>query len=252
MKRILTTLILLLCFTTQWSYAGLAEQLFEAGNKAYLEGDWDEALKSYRQIESSGYIGGELYYNMGNACFQTNRLGEAILYWERASTLLIDKADVTHNLEIARKRLVDKLDDEVRLAVWDWFDDFRSRFSTELLSWGAILLSFLLFAFVSLKRWVWRSAAIFKYSIMLSLTLLIVNVSLLYLEARDENINRYCVFVVPEAEVLSAPAAGTGKMLFSLHEGTKVRIVRQVDDWFEIDAGKQRQGWVKSNAVGVI
>ena len=252
MRILLFFTILTSFLSVQILFAGLPEQLFETGNKAYLDGNWNEALKSWKQIESSGYLGGELYFNMGNAYFQKNQLGEAILYWEKASTLLVDKTDVLHNLEIARKRLVDKLDDEVHLPVWDWFDNFRSRFSTGILAWGAILFCFLLFAVISLQRWMWRSSVLLKYSISLFAVFFAVNTSLLYLEARDENLNRYCVFVSHEAEVLSAPAFGTGKMLFSLHEGTKVRIIRQVDDWFEIDAGKQRQGWVRSDAVGVI
>ncbi len=244
--------IVSVCFISQLSVAGLPEQLFESGSKAYLDGEWEKAIDSWQQIESSGYVGGELFYNLGNGYFQVGKLGYAILYWEKAAHLIGEDEDVSHNLEIARKQLRDKLDGEVRLPVWDWFDNFRAGLSTGILSFGLILITVLLFGVLSLHRWVWRSSSRLKWVTSVITIILILNLSLLMLRARDDSSNKFGVFIVSEAEVLSAPAIGTGKMLFTLHEGTKVRLIREVDDWFEIDAGKERQGWIKRITVGVI
>ena len=235
--------------------AASSDLLFEAGNTAYLAGDWHEALNRWSEIEESGSYGGELFYNMGNAYFKIGEIGEAILYWEKAALLIGEDVDLATNLQIARAQLEDRLDEEVRLPVWDWFDGFRARFSAGLLVWGAIFLSFLMFLGLGLRRWIFESDMIrgwLKWSSWILLVLLVLNLSLLMLKARDDSTVRYGVLVLPEAEILSAPNATSGKLLFSLHEGTKVRIVRHLDDWYEVSIGRERQGWIKRDALGVI
>ena len=44
---------------------------------------------------------GRLYYNLGNACFKSGKLGEAILWYERARRLLPHDEDIEANLRFA-------------------------------------------------------------------------------------------------------------------------------------------------------
>lgn len=236
-------------------FASDAELLFEAGNRAYLDGDWSEALAKWTQVEALGYAGGPLFYNLGNAYFKQGELGEAILYWEKAARLMGEDGDVAANLKIARARISDKLDEEVRLPVWDWFDRLRDRFSAGMVTWLGLLLSFLTFGVMALRRWVVRSGGLnlrLKGVAVLLGALLTLDLSMIALKARDESARRLGVLTAPEAEVLSAPAIGSGKLLFTLHEGTKVRVVRSLEGWFEVSAGGEKQGWVKAEALGII
>ncbi len=256
--KILTIILLLLSVITSapfLSYAGDAELLFEAGNRAYLDGDWNEAKAKWKQVEDLGFIGGSLYYNLGNAYFKTGELGEAILYWERAAKLTGEDGDITVNLKIARAQIDDKLDEQVRLPVWDWFDSRRDRLSAGFITSMGVLLSLLTFGLMGIRRWVFRSGLLSErlksVTIVLGV-LLVIDLSMVALKARDETVGRLAVFVVPESEVLSAPAVGSGKLLFTLHEGTKVRVVRTLEGWVEVSAGKEKQGWVKTESLGLI
>ncbi|MDP8228247.1 MAG: tetratricopeptide repeat protein [Candidatus Electryoneaceae bacterium] len=253
-KRLLL-LLFLISFIPCLLMAASSDMLFEAGNRAYLDGDWHEALSKWNEIETSGRYGGELFYNMGNAYFKIGEIGEAILYWEKATLLMGDDDDLGTNLQIARGLLEDRLDVEVRLPVWDWFDGFRARFSAGLLVGGAILLSFLLFLGLGLRRWFLvsdYSRDWLKWTSWVLVLLLVLNFSLLFLKARDDSTVRYGVLVIPEAEILSAPNVVSGKLLFTLHEGTKVRVVRHLENWYEVSIGKERQGWVEGDALGII
>lgn len=248
-------ILLLLLFPADQSLAGDAELLFEAGNKAYLDGDWAGALDKWRQIEQRGYSGGALYYNLGAAYYKLGELGEAILYWEKAARLLGEDGDVSANLRIARSKLTDKLDESVRLPVWDWFDRLRDRFGVGFVAWGSALLSTLLFSLLAAKRWWVRSDRLnrrLRVVIWTLAALAVMGLGQVALKANDEASRRQGILVIQEAEVLSAPALGSGKLLFTLHEGTKVRVLRKLEGWFEISAGRDKQGWVKDDAVGVI
>jgi len=241
--------------TPDFIIAGTPELLFEAGSKAYLEGDWRTALEHWEQIEASGYHSSALYYNMGNAYFKTGILGKSILYWEKAAKLIGEDSDLAANLEIARARLVDKIDEPVRLPVWDWFDWIRTRFSATVLGYVGIIICFIIFAVMALRKWVARNPSTKRrllIPVWIIIVLLVFDLSLLALKARDDLRQREGILLVSDAEVFSAPAHGSGKLLFSLHEGTKVRIYRELKDWYEISAGKDRQGWIKKKALGVI
>ncbi len=253
--KLLNLIPIILLLLPVISLAGDAELLFEAGNRAYLDGDVADALTKWKQVEGLGFGNGELYYNLGNAYFKTGELGEAILYWEKATKLTSGDPDISVNLEIARARIDDKLDEQVRLPVWDWFDRLRDRFSAGFLTWLAVLFSMLTFGLLAARRWLFRFGTLtnkMKPVAILFALLLVADLSLIWLKARDETVGRMAVFVVPEAEVLSAPAVGSGKLLFTLHEGSKVRVVRMLEGWVEISAGKERQGWVKAETIGLI
>jgi len=229
--------------------------LFEAGNREYLDGNYVEALDRWLQIEKDEYQAAELYYNIGNAYFKLNELGEAIQYWEKASLLLGEDEDLKANLTIARLKLVDKLEEEVRLPVWDWFDQFRSMLSDTMLTTFAIILCFLLFALLSMRKWIAKRSkgkstiAIFAWIL---LVVLFLDLGFIGLQMKDDSAKREGVMIAKEVEVLSAPAMGTGKLLFSLHEGTKVRVIRSMTGWHEISVGKKKHGWVQSSQVGLI
>lgn len=239
-----------------WARAsGTPEMLFESGMKAYLDGDWTGALDRWREIERQGYRSGELFYNMGNAYYKLSEIGEAILYWERAARLLGDDPDLAANLSLARRNLVDRLDETVRLPLWDWFDAFRARLPLSTLAGLAPLFCFASFAALAARRWLFRTLrarAMLKAAAVAAFVLLALNLGLFALKVRDESALRAGVLTVTEAEVWSAPASGTGKLLFTLHEGTKVKVLREVQGWYEISAGKDRQGWIRKEKMGLI
>ncbi|MCF7810412.1 DUF3211 domain-containing protein [bacterium] len=246
--------LLTLLFSHQL-FADNQELLFEAGSKAYLDGDWTLALKHWRQIEQAGYQSGDLFYNIGNASYKSGDLGQAILYWEKAAKLIGENDDLTANLKIARSHLIDDIDDTVRLPVWDWFDRLRARFTAGSLAFFGVILSFLTFALLGLRRWLVRSSRKRKQILIViwcAFVLLIFDLALFTLHARDDVTQAEGIILATEAQILSAPAQGTGKLLFTLHEGTKIRLLRKLEGWYEISAGKEMQGWIKKDALGVI
>jgi hypothetical protein len=240
---------------SQQLFADNQELLFEAGSKAYLDGDWTLALKHWRQIEQAGYQSGDLFYNIGNASYKSGNLGQAILYWEKAAKIIGENADLAANLEIARSRLVDDIDETVRLPVWDWFDRLRASFTAGSLAFFGVILSFLTFTLLGLQRWLVRSSKTRKRILILIwcvFVLLVFDLSLFTLHARDNMTQTEGIILVIEAQILSAPAHGTGKLLFTLHEGTKIRLLRKLEGWYEISAGKDMQGWIRKDDLGVI
>lgn len=77
---------------------------FFHANAAYEEGRYEDARALYERLIADGWASGELYYNLGNACFRAHQLGCAILNYERARRRLPRDPDVGANLDLAREK----------------------------------------------------------------------------------------------------------------------------------------------------
>ena len=58
------------------------------------------------------------------------------------------------------------------------------------------------------------------------------------------------IVMAPVSSVKSSPSSG--KDLFVIHEGTKVKVLDNVGDWLNISLADGRQGWIESSALEVI
>ena len=57
------------------------------------------------------------------------------------------------------------------------------------------------------------------------------------------------IVLVDKVDVLSGPAADN-PVLFSIHEGLKIRIENDLEGWLHISLENGWNGWVKKDAVG--
>jgi hypothetical protein len=85
-----------------------ARSIFAEGVEAYGRDDAAGAEASFRKLLEHGLGGPDVEYNLGTACLAQGKLGEAVLYLERARR---DGggSDVDANLSIARGRVVDQV-----------------------------------------------------------------------------------------------------------------------------------------------
>ena len=68
----------------QVSYANYADSLFLDGNKHYSIQDYNGALDMYEKLLGQGYEHSDLYYNLGNAYYRQNQIGQSIWAYHKA------------------------------------------------------------------------------------------------------------------------------------------------------------------------
>lgn len=230
-------------------------ELFEDGNRAYLEGDFQRALHYWLLVEKKGVKDGRLFYNIGNAYYRLNEIGEAILYWERAIKFIGSDPDVVANLELVRRQYNIQREERVTLPIWQFIDRIKDFFPERV--WAAILLLGIYGLFIALafRRWLAKSFPQRSWAgkiAQIFVILIFTGGVFIYLDARENKVNRYGVIVNPSAEVISSPSTAFGKLLFTLPEGSKCHIKRKIGEYYEIWLGKERQGWIKESDVGII
>ncbi|MBQ6910782.1 MAG: BatD family protein [Bacteroidales bacterium] len=230
------------------------DSLWNAGVAAYTEGDYAQALRDWKDVQATGMMSRELYYNLGNAYFKTGEIAPAILWYERALRLDPSDADVRYNLEFARAQTQDKIDEVPEF----FFEQWRHALCYLLPSntWAVLSLVFfgitvaLVLLFLLGSTSARRRTGFFTAIVTLLLALLGWDFARWQrAEARRQDM---AVVMRPVSSVKSSPSAESAKDLFILHEGTRVKVLDNVSGFSNIELADGRQGWIPSGEIEII
>lgn len=227
--------------------------LFQQASEAYQNQQFQQAAELYKQILSQGYENKAVYYNLGNCYYRLNEIGQAILYYEKALKLDPNDADVKYNLGLAGLKLVDRVEMPPRFFLFDWWDSIRNYFSLTQLTYLVMMLFILTAGFLviwlfikqyRLRRW------LVTFSIVTALLTIFASY-FLFLNARRAMNDRSAVILAPSVTVLSAPDEKSTDV-FILHEGIKVILDEQRQEWVKISLPDGKSGWIKTGTLGMI
>ena len=256
-KHALTSSLLLLLvgsFSLQAAPLSYPDSLWRSGVEAYTAGDYASALQDWEELRSAGLVSKELYYNLGNAYFKTEEIAPAILWYERALRLDPSDADIRYNLEFARSRTQDRIDEVPEIFFEAWGHKMCYLLPSD--TWAVLSLVFLaatvalallfLLGSTSGRRRLGFFAGI--------VTLLLAFLGWDFAQWQRTEARRQDTAIVMRAvsSVKSSPSADTAKDLFILHEGTRVKLLDSVSSYSNIELSDGRQGWILTKDIEVI
>lgn len=241
--------IQLFAFTEDENYQK-AEKLATEAQEQYNKGYYANAISIYDSIIGMEFYSKELYYNLANAYFKSGDNPSAILNYERALRIDPNFHDAKFNLKIVQSKLQDEINVIPPFFLKRWWNTFTNLFSSD--SWAilAIMIFVLLnltlgIYFISTRKGVKKlsfySGLIF---IVLFATTMIASVEKQNKENRDDQ----AILFQPSITVKSSPSFNSVD-LFVLHEGTKVTITDQVDNWYEIKIANGSIGWIPDETL---
>lgn len=230
-------------------FAQFEDQLGKAA-EAYSAGNYDEAIQLYKGVIAGNWESFEVYYNLGNAYYKSDQIAPAILNYERAAQINPLDEDLTHNLNMARNRTVDKIDIIAVPEFVSGYKSFVNNLSAD--SWGTIsLLSFILMLGVIIVFLLLSNQRIKQLMLGLSILLLFLSaITFLFgwQQTSWRNNNNDAIIFQSSITAQSTPDEN-GEELFVLHEGTKVRITERFRNWVRIRIGDGKNGWIKEEAI---
>ena len=249
MKRIIiyTTLLLV---TLSVSASSVSAERWEAGNKAYIEGNYEQAIEEYKAILDGGEYSMKLYYNLANAYFKTGAIGKSILYYNKALRIAPSQEDVRHNLAIAEAQTKDRISVIPEFFLNRWLRTLRNSMSctawsiSSLVSFALLLVFALLFLLASRIRW--RKAGF--YGALCGFLLFLVTTSFA-VSSRNDMLQHDEAIVMGTAISVKSSPDRSATDLFVLHEGTKVSVLSEVDEWREITIADGKKGWVEDKNI---
>ena len=249
MKKIAMILAFLMVSTMVMSQSN---NWFEEGNAAYNDGDYEQALALYGNIEESGLESAELYYNMGNTYYKMKQYPMAILYYEKALKLNPGDEDIRTNLEIANLAVVDKINVVPQSFIARWWNGMKTSLSADGWAWVSIVAFalFLICLFVFLMA---RRRGLMKAGFYVGLLIAIcLAFSVIFAVGnyRDMSHQDQAIVMTPTVNVKSSPSENSVD-LFVLHEGAKVRVMSESNGWNQIKIADGSVGWLQADAMVV-
>lgn len=229
---------------------GGMSRLFDEANVLYQQGDYAAALEKYSQIEGLGVTSSTLLYNIANCNYKLDQIGRAILYYERALALDPGDEDIEANLDIANQATVDKIAAPPGFALARWLKAtlYLLPFDTVIAILAAFYLvsTALLISVILLRRDDLRKAS--RIALFGSIGLVLLFAVLAGLQWWDSNNRIEAIIQVEQVTVRSSPGDGATEV-FTIHEGTKVRIDQQTNGWIEIVLSDGKVGWIRADSV---
>jgi len=240
--------LVLLLLALSFGHFGLAQNtdtLFKTANEFYQKGDYNAALKSYQQIEKQQLESADLYYNLGNTYYKLNQIAPTIYNYEKALLLDPNNDDIKNNLTIAQRMTIDKIDVLPKTFLQKLEATYIRSVKFETWAYIAICASILFVLLFLAYYFSYHTGKKRLYFIlaMASFITVVLGFSFAYSGFQYTKNHQPAIVFSAKASVKNAPTLNSNEV-FELHEGTKVIILEQVEDWLKIKLADGKIGWL--------
>ena len=231
----------------------LQAQTKAEADSAYAAGKYEDAISVYTALLKKGESA-DVYYNLGNCYYRTDRIARAVLNYERAALLDPGDSDIRFNLELARSKTIDKITPESEMFFITWYKnvvDWMGMDAWARTGVAAFVLACVLVLLYFLGNKVgWKKAGFFGALAMVVVAAL-ANVFAWTQHKRLEA--RTGAVVMASSVVVKSTPDESGTDLFVLHEGTRVEIIDDtMKEWKEIRLADGKVGWMPAKEMEVI
>lgn len=243
MKYFLTILVAGMCFLSK-AQDGL-DNAFAKANKAYAVEKYEIAIAGYNQILKAKVHSAELYFNLANAHYKLNQIAPAIYNYEKALQLEPANVDIVTNLGYANQMKLDAVEELPKDGFKEWFKKMVTHYRTD--TWAYLSLIVGLFTVLFLIVYVYAQVASKKrLFFIISLVGLLCTLAFIYAAFASLNFaksERYAIIFDSEVVTRTEPR-NTADTAFTLHEGTKVAILEEVNGWIQIVLANGSKAWM--------
>ena len=222
--------------------------LFQQGNQYYDQGEFQKAIESYQEIIQGGFSNSHIYYNLGNAYFRNQELGNAILNYRRAERLDPRDEDIKANIEFVKLYTLDKIEIE-NTNIFSTI--LKSILNSATLDEWTLLVSGIYFlgmilgiVLVFLDRLLRPLLTI----LIILIIVLILSGSLLYAKIRTDALVDRGVVIAEETSVRSGPGQDY-TLQFTAHEGLEFQIKEEQEGWYLIVLPNGVMGWLEKQTT---
>lgn len=220
-------------------------ELFSKGNNLYQNGKYSEAIEMYLSIEENGVSSDDLFFNLGNCYYKLNKVAPSIYYYEKALKLNPTHEDAAFNLAFAKRMTIDVIEDLPQTLLQRFSANVIQKLPFDTWALIAVIASFLAsilfllyhFSFTSKKKLFYFNTSI------IAVIILIFSAVFAFQNYKTVQKNRPAIIFVDKVEIKNAPSTSSEEV-FELHEGTKVLILDELENWKKIKIADGKIGWI--------
>ncbi|MBI5773945.1 MAG: tetratricopeptide repeat protein [Verrucomicrobia bacterium] len=216
---------------------------FDSAGKSYEQGRYAESARAYESILAGGKTSAAIYYNLGNALFKDNRVGQAVYYYRQAERLSPRDPELQANLAFIRRAISGGTEAET-----DRWQQFLRGLSLNEWTWLALVPLWAWLLLLALGQWRTQWKAKLRGYTVTGGAMGGVTIVLLVSALNDHYRAESAVVTVKESVVRYGPLAES-KSYFTLRDGAEVTILDTKDGWLQVLDASQRFGWLRKEQV---
>jgi hypothetical protein len=222
------------------------QQQWKKATDFYLQKQYDSAAHHYELIAESHPQNAELYYNLGNTYYRLNKIGPAVLNYERALHADPGHKGAQDNLAITQVRISHQIavTDDIFFVTW-WH---KLTSATMAGTWAVI--AFICFLLALVIFWLRRYRSInLPMQLPGVFGFFFICAAMLGLNAAANVVSSHKAVVFENDTPLMDLQQTKGKPAALIPEGTTVRIISDAGQWLEVRLPDSRTGWVQASQV---
>jgi tetratricopeptide (TPR) repeat protein len=245
-----TTIVIITIIFLAFSQTSNKADWFNEANKLYEEKMYDSASVLYLQILENYGKNSAIFYNIANCAYRNGDVGAAILYLERAKLLLPDDKDVAANLDYLRTQTIDKFEKPELSFMQQSFNRFQNLIPLQTQIIIIVALSFLITIFLGFTLFSAKYRTVKIYTVMILFFILsILGVSTGIKYDKQKNTIR-CVVLNEAVSAYNEPQGN--KVIFSVHEGTVLNVIKTEGNWYFVSLQNGVSGWIQKQSIEII
>lgn len=242
------------------AFTASASSAVQQADSAYNKEDYKAAIALYNDAISQSGPTSDIYYNLGNAYYRDNKIGKAILYYERALTLDPSNSDARINLNFVRTRMEDIPEDDSSFLS-NLHSDITAAMSPD--AWAIVALVLFIIVLATVAIYIFSSnITVRKVGFFggIFITLIFIYVTIIASQSANAPFNHNtAIVIVPTTNLSSAPRSthSQTEKVVPIHEGTKITITDSLstpDDpnvgkWYDVKINNSTRAWLNADDV---
>jgi len=246
LNQVIAKSFLLLLTIGTLSGESIEEATYQRGMDAFANEQWPLAIQEFESILRNGYEAEILYYNLGNAYYRAEQVAGSVWAYEKALILNPNDDDARYNLALANLRVEDRIElPEIPFYLRLYRGIRESLTPGEWIRWVSIIL-FIMSLFYTTSRFLqrsWLGWPIVPGTVVAIIIFIIALDSITTTSRTKEGI------VYNEQVTVTSAPLNRSTALFELHEGLKVVILEQNEDWYQIELLDGKSGWLPADQL---
>ena len=222
------------------------EEIFNLAVNEYKNNNYQKSLDYFLSIKEKD--NSQIFYNIANCYFKLDDFGSAVLYYKKTLKFEPTHQKAQKNLKFILNLIGNKEDSYKNNFMKKLLFNLYNFFDFNLLAIFS-LLAFLLFTVFF--RLSFNKTNLYKYfSFLFLISFFVISGFFSYKYFREKN-NLQAVVIKKEISCYSGPNT-TFNLLFNLHEGSIIKIIKKQENWYLIEVKNNKTAWVKDINLEVI
>lgn len=226
---------------------------YNKANELYAETKYNEAIEIYEQLIKDNMLSTDIFFNLGNAYYKVNDIPSAILNYEKALKLQPDNKDVIFNLKLANGKTIDKIEAGPDLFITSTWNTLVTSKTAD--SWAYYTISLFFIALILFVSYLISYQIIIKKSGFYGgLFFLILGLFCWLMAAQNTAYHERSAeaIIFTETVTIKSEPNTASEKLFTLHEGTKIKVLETTTDWAKIKLPNGNEGWLRTSDIRTI